>query len=327
MKQPVFNAIKAAAGCVLAIFLAQRLGLEYPASAGIILLLSLQDTKKETLRTAARRFLAFLAAVLFAFISFRLLGFTLWGLALYLLFFVFLCHAFTLQNAIAMCTVLVTHFWTEKSMSPALVFNEFLLVVLGAGIGILLNLFMSRKVGLIREKQREIEAVMRTVLEKMAKAVTGEGPAVVPELPLLGESLALANQKAVLVMNNTLTQDMSYYADYIAMRKNQYIVLRRIQVNLERLKNPPEQAWPVAYFFREIAASFYESNNAEKLLAQSNEIRDSYREQPLPQTREEFEARAILFQILNDLEHFLLLKNTFAQKMTDEQKRLFWGTP
>ena len=38
------------------------------------------------------------------------------------------------------------------------------------------------------------------------------------------------------------------------------------------------------------------------------------REEPLPVTREEFEARAVLFYILKQLEEFLLLKNQFVQQ-------------
>ena len=44
----------------------------------------------------------------------------------------------------------------------------------------------------------------------------------------------------------------------------------------------------------------------------------------LPATREEFEARAILFQVLLELEEFLLIKREFVAEMTAEEIGEFW---
>ena len=46
---------------------------------------------------------------------------------------------------------------------------------------------------------------------------------------------------------------------------------------------------------------------------------------PLPATREEFEDRAVLYGILMDLEYFLQLKKEFADALTQEQVRRYWG--
>ena len=45
----------------------------------------------------------------------------------------------------------------------------------------------------------------------------------------------------------------------------------------------------------------------------------------LPTTREEFEARAILFQVLLELEEFLLIKREFVAEMTAEEIGEFWN--
>ena len=50
------------------------------------------------------------------------------------------------------------------------------------------------------------------------------------------------------------------------------------------------------------------------------------KDSPLPVTREEFEDRAVLYGILMDLEYFLQLKKEFADGMTQEQVRRYWGT-
>ena len=60
---------------MLAMAAAQALGLRYNSSAGVITLLSIQDTKRETIRVTGRRFLAFLAAMVLGPVSFALAGY------------------------------------------------------------------------------------------------------------------------------------------------------------------------------------------------------------------------------------------------------------
>ncbi|MBQ1592824.1 MAG: aromatic acid exporter family protein, partial [Treponema sp.] len=63
MKGLLFRSVKIIAAAVLAILVAQALGLDFAVSAGIVAILSVQPTKKETLRTALARFLAFAVAL------------------------------------------------------------------------------------------------------------------------------------------------------------------------------------------------------------------------------------------------------------------------
>ena len=67
--------LKIAVGSMLAMAAAQALGLRYSSSAGVITLLSIQDTKRETIRVTGRRFLAFLAAMVLGPVSFALAGY------------------------------------------------------------------------------------------------------------------------------------------------------------------------------------------------------------------------------------------------------------
>ena len=48
------------------------------------------------------------------------------------------------------------------------------------------------------------------------------------------------------------------------------------------------------------------------------------REQPLPESREEFESRAVLFQILLELEQFLEIKKKFVEELSAEEIGKFW---
>ena len=54
------------------------------------------------------------------------------------------------------------------------------------------------------------------------------------------------------------------------------------------------------------------------------EVKEAMREQPLPELREEFENRAVLFQILLELEQFLEIKKKFVEELSAEEIGKFW---
>ena len=90
MKSIITNSIKISAAAILAIICAQALKLDFAVSAGIVAILSVQPTKKETLRTALSRLLAFAVALVISIALFNLLGFTIPVFFIYLVIFIVL---------------------------------------------------------------------------------------------------------------------------------------------------------------------------------------------------------------------------------------------
>ena len=107
--------IKISIGCCFAVFLADWIGLRSATSAGIIALLSIQNTKKETLTIAGKRISAFFIAVAIAYALFTLWGYHLFSFGFFLLLFTFASYLLKLETGVSMSTVLVTHFWTAHS--------------------------------------------------------------------------------------------------------------------------------------------------------------------------------------------------------------------
>lgn len=91
-------------------------------------------------------------------------------------------------------------------------------------------------------------------------------------------------------------------------------MLKRLREHFRRFFMTYEQTIMVADFTREVGQSFHEENTAEGLLADLLHLRESFRAMELPKDREEFENRAMLFQFLNDLEDFLIIKYEFKKR-------------
>lgn len=326
---PKINFLKVAKisiGCCIAVLIANAFGLGSSTAAGIITLLSIQDTKRETLTVAAKRFAAFFLALVVAYLSFTLAGFNVAAFGLFLLLFTLACYVLRLEAGISMSTVLVTHFWAQRSMELPLIWNEFLLLLIGVGVAVLVNLYMPRSLPSIRRDQRAIDEAMRTLLFDLAQVLDGSCRiGVTQDFERLDRLTAEALDRAYANWNNTLAVDMRYYVEYVELRIGQLDLLRRIHECLTRIQFLPEQAVVLAGFMRHIASSFHEHNNAGALLEELTVLRNGYQSAPLPRTRAEFEARAVLFQIADELESLLTAKRRFAQSLQPWQIAYFWG--
>ena len=80
----------------------------------------------------------------------------------------------------------------------------------------------------------------------------------------------------------------------------------------------------VSKFMRITAISMDEYNNAADLLEYLKTLRQKFKETPLPGSREEFESRAVLYEIVKELQDLLILKQNFASSLTLYQIETFW---
>lgn len=318
--------IKIAVGSVLSILLAEAFGLHYSTSAGIITLLTIQDTTKETIAISIKRIFAFLLAALLSYAVFYIGGYRVLSYGIFLFLFIACCKPLQLGNAVSTNAVLVTHYLVEENMAFAQIGNEAMLLLIGAGIGTLLNLYMPGKGREIRTMQRILEEDLRAVLFRMAEYIRKEDKSDYTGacFDKLSADITKGEEQAFAYMNNTFFQESRYFIEYMNMREQQCIVLKEIYKKIIRIRTIFPQAEAVSAFIYEIGSSFGESNNAEALLETLSALLLEMKNSSLPETREEFEERALLYSILMDLEYFLMLKKEFAQSLTEEQIRRYW---
>lgn len=324
----LLKVLKIAFGSMMAVIIADVLHLSYVTSAGIITLLSVQNTKRETVFVMLKRLAAFLMAVLIAAVCFTVLGYHPLALGFFLLLFVGVCQVCSFQDAIAMNAVLVTHFYVEQSMSRFWIRNEVLLLLIGAGIGVLMNLYIPDNRAVIKQAQADIEDSMKKILGRMAQFILQESKESYDGNCFLelDHQLKAANEEAVANRDNRLLTDTRYYLDYMSMRMSQVHILKRIYGNIHLLNTVPTQAYAVSEFIGRISDTFRESNNARSLLDRLAKLKLAMKEEALPITREEFENRALLYQILCDFEEFLTVKRRFAEQLGEKDKQKYWGT-
>lgn len=314
-KPRLIKSLKIATAAFAAIALAEELGLRYAATAGIVTVLSVQDTKRETLKSAGKRWLAFLCALALSLACFSLIGYRLWAFGAYLFLFALLCFSAGWTEAIAMDSVLVSHFLTEQGMGPELIANEAMLLLIGTGAGIVVNLHLHRQQAEFERLAENVDGQMKGILHRMSLWLPREDKEDYNSDCFLELKKGISQAKDCAVSNygNTVLSKSAYELDYVAMREQQSIVLREIYDNILRIRYLPKQAKQVAGLLGQIGEDFRRDNTVEGLLEQRRALLDEMKSQPLPHSREEFEARAVLFYILMQIKQFLEIKREFMR--------------
>lgn len=317
--------IKTAVGATLAMLISESIGLNYALSAGIITVLSVQNTKRKSLETGLARLNSTLLALGISCLMFTFFGFNSVAFGIYLLIFIPLAVKFKLSDGIAVSSVLVTHVLGEGTISLAILWNEVMLMVVGAGIAILFNLYMPNMIAQIKKDQDEIEEHFRTVLFCLANTTRSQAVAIDEEelFESLERHLDQARTRAERNRQNYFLEEMTYYVQYMEMRAMQYQVLTSMRQTLGKVMMTVEQSNLLADLTEHIANSLHEFNTADELIQETQTVLICCRNQELPKSREEFENRAMLFQYLNDVMHLLEIKRQFIQNLTPKQIELF----
>ena len=310
--------IKTVIASVLAILIATQLHLLYATAAGIIAILSVGNTKKTSLKSGLGRVLSLGLAIILSFICFTTLGFHPWAFGVFLLVFIPLSVRFNLADAIVVNSVLITHFLVEKSFSWQMILNETLLMTIGVGLALLLNLYMPDNEKQLKEDIKAIEEDFRTIIFAMAAHLNLEKMAPLDDACLdLRSKLRTALNQAHIHQKNQWISEEDYYSDYFSMRLAQLRILRDmvnllIEIDIDGLFVDELRKVLIS-----TAENFAEENDGKLILWQIEAVYQNYRQKPLPQTREEFENRALLFQFLQSFRSFIEIKAVFYQ---NEQK-------
>ena len=114
-----------------------------------------------------------------------------------------------------------------------------------------------------------------------------------------------------LVDKDLLFQNDHSYLSYFHMRKEQTNYIRHMYQQALKIKTLHPFALEISTFVRELTYDIGIYNKAISQLKKLDQLQQTYKEARLPETREEFEIRAMLYQILNEVESLLMVKVEF----------------
>jgi len=309
-----YRTIKTAIATPLSLAIAQFFGVSNVATAGILTMLCIQPSRKKSVETATHRFLACLLAILFSVAFFETLGYSAFILTLLLIVFIPSTIFLKIEKGIMTSTVITLNIYTFEKVNTAFIYNQLWLIVIGIGTGLVINLYMPSLDKKMRAKQHEIEEQFTSILHELAKFIREEsmdwdGK----EITILDELFEEADDLVERDKENHLLRDKHSYFNYFEMRKEQYLLLQQMMPLVTRLPKKEDIAEDVAKFFEELATAVHPGNTADVFLEELKALRKKFKQEDLPETLEEFETRSSLFQLLFEIEEYLVLKSKFKK--------------
>ncbi len=319
-RKMAIKVLKIAVGSCMAVAVAQFFELPYATSAGIVTLLTVQNTRRDTIRLAAERLLSFLLSVLLVFVCFRYIGKLEWvNYGVYIFLMVHVCYFFGWENTISVNAVMGTHYLLTPDYSLNFAASELAVIAIGTALALLMNWHMPSNLKILREDIRKAEDDMQQVLQELACYLEGklDGAHIWLDLDQLEQLIHRGLDRAHEHAHNTLSEEDHYYIEYMEMRLQQCALLQAIRHRVWKIDGMPEQAKIISDYLRYLAPYVHEKNIPDRQSADLQQVFDQMKQQPLPESRDEFESRAILYHVLLDLEDFLFVKKRFADQYID----------
>ncbi|WP_458412570.1 aromatic acid exporter family protein [Schinkia sp. CFF1] len=306
--------LKTAIGTVLAISIAKSVGLDHYTSAGILTILCIQVTKKKSVKTAWARFAASLIGILFSYLFFEGLGYHPIVIGLILLLFIPVTVRLKIHEGIVTSSVIILQFYNLKEMSIASIVNGISIIVIGIGVALFMNLYMPSAENKLLELQKELEALYKKILNEISIYLKEgdhlwDGKEITGSYDLIQKAMKLAMQHRD---NRLLGFDDDFYK-YFKMREKQFEVIERMLALVTSLKISMLHSQMIADLIDDIADNVHSGNTAIIFLTKLEDLHRTFKDMPLPQTREEFEIRASLLNFLWELENYLNIKRYYRE--------------
>lgn len=321
--------VKTAVSAALAMWLAALLQLPFWPTAGIIAVLSVQNTTKASFQVIAKRLGAIVIAFALAWGSFSLLGYTPWAFGLFLIIFIPVINALRLQAGLLVSAVLVVNFMLAQSVSLQTLGQQFTLLLIGAGIALLANLFMPNLEEKISLYQDRVTTAMTGVLRALAAQVDTAAPAenetTTATAPVTSSEAwsELAELKLAIQgglrwttqhRDNQVLAENDYFRAYFEMRQNQFELLHHMQAALDEA-GMTETLRPVVVQALTLAAdaTAADEDPHPALMQMMKRLRRDYEALPLPTDRAGFLQQSDQYDFIVDLQQLLVYRRNFAK--------------
>ncbi|WP_081603442.1 aromatic acid exporter family protein [Brevibacillus brevis] len=317
-----YRTLKTAIGTAISILIAQQLGLMFASSAGIITILCIQVTVKQSFQTAWNRILASLLGLGIGVCLFSLMGYTPIAILLFILLFLPLAVRFGIQEGFVNSMVVLMHLYSSKRIDGMLLLNEVALLVIGVGVALLVNLYMPSLDKELKGMQVKVEKLFSKILREFCYYLRhGEsdwdGKELIETTGVLETAIRLASRD----VGNRLGRRHDSYYEYFVMRQKQFELLERMMPIVSSLDNQVAESHRIADFLERISDSVHPGNTAYRFIDQLRVMQEEIKAADLPRTREEFETRASLFYLLREIESYLFIKHELG-KNRDEKAQV-----
>lgn len=311
MNRSTHTAIKMGLAMLLAYSSAELLMLEQTLAAGILAVLSVQSTRTDSFILALKRLLDALFALTLGTVFFLMFGFTAWVFVAFAAVFIAGSFIFKIEAGIVPSLVLASHLLVPGAFDLNVLLNSVLLMIVAVSVALALGLiYPMRSQQVLSRYAIELDALVKQALQSIVEGLKLTTPSAVRQKTLQEARDRLRDLRTVAAQAD---KDLLFDKDhrlmhYLRMRDMQMRRIRRLHELLDHLESNHPHALTLAHYIEALIPDIGESDKATAQLNRLHNLLDDYRQKPLPSSRQAFESRAILFQMVYELQAFLQAK-------------------
>ncbi len=320
------TAIKMSLVGVIASLIARFISLDYWMTAGVLAILSIHLTRRDSIVVSARRLVDSVFGLLLSTLLFIAFGYEFWVFAIFIFIFAYISWMLKIAEGIVPALVLVTHLLMLGVFSMPMLYNELSLIFIAIGIATLFNMFYPASSE--KELEMHVDSIDHLVADHLYMlSLLLKDPDYNEEYYRHYNFLDHKIQEFIdiveLVDKDLLFQNDHSYLAYFHMRKEQTNYIRHMYQQALKIKKLHPFALEISKYVVTVSQDIGLYNKAVAQLRALDELQKQYKTSTLPKTREEFEIRATLYQILNEIESLLTVKVQFHHQYPDFGEKHF----
>ncbi|KAA1040145.1 aromatic acid exporter family protein [Macrococcus equipercicus] len=308
-----YRTIKTAFGMALGVLIAKLLGLENFSSAAILVVLCVKNTKIKSMEAALSRLVSCMIAILFSYIFFEFLGYNPVVLGLLVLLFIPVTVMLGAQEGVVTACVIMLHCFNSGHVTPALMVNEMILLVVGLGIALILNSYMPDRQAELEQYKKRIEGDFQQILSQFSDALryvdikleTGV-------LDQLNHTIEKAKSVAFMDVENHFVRNENSYYYYFDMRGEQVELMYRMADLINEMDRADQIHSRCSDILADMSRGVSSNDYTAIRLHDLYEVRLDMKAHELPKNYQELHSRAAAMQLLKEIESYLTIKSKFG---------------
>ncbi len=299
---------------IIVSILARELGLEYWLTAGIVGILSISLTKRDSIVSSIKRVVDAIFALMLSTLMFIAFGYNFMVFSVFIVIFIYSSYMLKIHEGIILSLVLVTHLLAVGSFDFNMIGNELAILFIAVGIALIFNIVYPQSFE--KELDQHVSSIDQLIRDHLFMlSILLKDPDYHEEYyrhyTMLDRKISDTIELVELVDKDLLFSNDHSYLSYLHMRKEQSSYIRHMYQQALKIKKLHPFAIQIAQYVRTLVDDIGIYNRAIGQLKKLDQLQQFYKESPLPETREEFEIRATLYQILNEIESLLMVKVDF----------------
>lgn len=305
---------------VITSLIARALGIDYWLTAGIVAILSISLTKRDSITSSLRRVVDAIFGLMLSTLMFIAFGYTFLVFSIFTFLFVYVSFKLKLQEGIILSLVLVSHLLIEEAFNFNMIGNELAILFIAVGVAMIINTFYPQSSEKVLDRHvQSVDQLIRDHLFMLSLLL--KDPEYHEEYyrhyAMLDRKIQSTIDEVELVDKDLLFQNDHSYLAYFHMRKEQSSYIRHMYQHALKIKNLHPYAQEISEYVKTLANDIGLYDRATGQLKRLDLLMQHYKQAQLPQTRDEFELRASLYQIMQEIESFLLVKVDFHHSYPD----------